>query len=75
MPATAASMGPDALRIRNEFLELPGLRLTIPQAARLMNVSAALAAQVLVDLEHEGFLEHSIMQSRAVYRRSSPDLS
>ena len=31
-----------AVRIRAEFAEMPGLKLTLPQASRLFNVSGAI---------------------------------
>ena len=37
--ATAINIGmtPLAVRVRGEFAEMPGLRLTVPQAARLFS--------------------------------------
>lgn len=46
----------DMLRLRNEFLEMPGLAFTVPQAARLFGVRLDHAAEMLDALEHEGFL-------------------
>jgi hypothetical protein len=43
-------------RIHAEYIEMPGLRLTIPQAARLWNVDPQRCQQVLDTLTHEGFL-------------------
>lgn len=48
-------------RIRGEFLEMPGLRLTINQAARLWHVDAATCAAVMRRLVAERFL----MRTRA----------
>jgi DNA-binding IclR family transcriptional regulator len=48
----------DTLRLRSEFLEMPGLAITVPQTARLVGVRASRAATMLVELEHEGFLTH-----------------
>lgn len=56
----------DTLRLRNEFLEMPGLAVTVPQAARLFGVRLDHAAGMLDALEHEGFLTHD---DRGVYRR------
>ena len=36
-------------RVRNEFLEMPGLRLTIPQAARLWGLDL-LSCEAVVDV-------------------------
>jgi hypothetical protein len=43
-------------RIRGEFLEMPGLRLTLEQAARLWHIDAAVCATVLMRLVAEHFL-------------------
>jgi Mn-dependent DtxR family transcriptional regulator len=48
----------DSLRLRNEFLEMPGLAVTVPQAARLFGVRLDHAAHMLDHLEREGFLTH-----------------
>lgn len=56
----------DSLRLRSEFLELPGLSVTVPQAARLFGVRLERAAQMLELLEHEGFLHRD---ARGTYRR------
>ena len=50
----------DTFRIRYEFLEMPGLRLTVAQAARLFGVSTAHAADTLKILEEQGFLGASV---------------
>ena len=44
------------VRIRAEFDEMPGLRLTVPQAARLFNLEEAHCAQVLHGLVRNGAL-------------------
>jgi hypothetical protein len=47
----------DALnRIRSDYLELPGLRLTAPQAARLWGLALDLASDLLEDLVARRFL-------------------
>ena len=46
-------------RIRGEFLEMPGLQLTVPQASRLWNVNLSLSAQVLDRLVDAAFLRRS----------------
>ena len=55
----AAPIERDTLRLRNEFLEMPGLVVTIPQAARLFGVRLDHAADMLKLLECEGFLTHN----------------
>jgi hypothetical protein len=64
----------DALRrVRAEFLELPGLRLTRAQAARLWTLDSVLCERVLSMLVEEHFLVCSDADSAsqaAVYRRS-----
>jgi hypothetical protein len=37
-------------RIRNEFMEMPGLVLTLPQASRLFGLSPEACARVLSEL-------------------------
>ena len=43
-------------RIRGEFLEMPGLRLTLEQAARLWHMDAAICAAALMRLVSDRFL-------------------
>jgi hypothetical protein len=43
-------------RIQAEYSEMPGLRLTIPQAARLWNVDQQRCEQALDSLAEDGFL-------------------
>lgn len=43
-------------RVRGEFLEMPGLRLTIEQATRLWHMDAATCASVLMQLVSDRFL-------------------
>jgi len=43
-------------RVRSEFLEMPGLRLTPAQAARLWNVDAATCQRVISTLVGSAFL-------------------
>jgi hypothetical protein len=47
-------------RIRGEFLEMPGLRLTITQAARLWHMDAATCAAALARLVSERFLTRTL---------------
>jgi len=44
------------VRIHSEYLEMPGLQLTIAQAARLWNADTARTAQVLETLIDASFL-------------------
>jgi hypothetical protein len=44
------------VRVRAEFMEMPGLKLTIPQAARLFNLDAASCERVLGALVDSGAL-------------------
>ena len=46
----------DALRLRHEFLETPGLIISVPQAARMLGVSSEHAARMLTALASESFL-------------------
>ena len=43
-------------RIQGEYIEMPGLKLTLPQAARLFGVSAHESQRVLSELIACGFL-------------------
>jgi hypothetical protein len=45
--------------IRTEYLEMPGLCLTLAQAARLWNVDTTSCQAVLDSLTREGFLRRS----------------
>ena len=44
--------------VRAEYREMPGLTLTLAQAARLWNVDRRQCLAVLEELRDEGFLEH-----------------
>ena len=50
-PVSALSM-----RIRAEFLEMPGLKLTLPQARRLWHLDETSCRHALTALAAEGFL-------------------
>jgi hypothetical protein len=56
----------DVARIRNEYAEMPGLVLTLPQAARLWGLSESRSALLLSMLVETGFL---ICDQKTVYRR------
>jgi hypothetical protein len=51
----------DALmaRARGEYLEMPGLRLTVAQACRLWQLDAVLCTKVFDRLVSDGFLEQT----------------
>ena len=56
-PTTAAFIHADlSWRARSEYLEMPGLRLTIGQAARLFGLDHHDCASILENLVTEGFL-------------------
>jgi hypothetical protein len=65
----ADAIDADVLRIRHEFLDMPGLVLNVAQAARLYAVSTSHAKALLDGLEAEGFL---VSGSDGAYRRPSP---
>lgn len=43
-------------RVRAEYLKMPGMRLTLPQAARLFNLELTHCARVLEALVRDGAL-------------------
>jgi hypothetical protein len=57
-------------RLRSEFLEMPGLRLTRAQVARLCGIERALCQGVLDALVDTGFLT---IASDGCYMRSTGD--
>ena len=59
-------MSSDVARIRNEYIEMPGLVLTLPQAARLWGLSESRSALLLSMLVETGFL---ICDKKTIYRR------
>jgi hypothetical protein len=48
-----------AQRVRGEFTEMPGMRLTIAQAARLFGLTIVIAEAVLDELSQASFLGRS----------------
>ncbi len=46
-------------RVRMEFVEMPGMRLTRPQARRLWNLQPSACDEVLDTLVDEGFLKQA----------------
>jgi hypothetical protein len=59
MIAIAGPIDADALRIRHEFLTLPGLRASVHSCALLLNVAPRHARLVLESLADDGFLDRS----------------
>ena len=56
-PSTQPTLTPQLLtRIRGEFLEMPGLRLTIPQARRLLGLDMLTCSAALAILKAAGVL-------------------
>ena len=54
-------------RIRREFEEMPGLSLTLAQAARLFGISPEASSRILAQFAEEGLL--SLSNSRRYIRR------
>jgi|SwirhisoilCB1_FD_contig_31_3324278_length_618_multi_2_in_0_out_0_1 hypothetical protein len=65
LPETMAA-GRLLQRIRAEFVEMPGLTLTLPQAARLWCLTAPQAKATLTELVNDGFL---MWDPHGIYRR------
>ncbi|HEY2904283.1 MAG TPA: hypothetical protein VGJ29_00175 [Vicinamibacterales bacterium] len=61
-----ASTSSELARIRSEYIEMPGLVLTLPQAARLWGFGPRRAAKLLTVLLDAGFLA---CDNKAMYRR------
>jgi hypothetical protein len=53
------AMTPLALRVLGEYGEMPGLRLTVPQAARLFGITPDFAEAVLEELRDATILSRS----------------
>ena len=60
-------------RIRAEFLEMPGMRLTMQQAQRLCGIERTLCQTVLDSLVEEGFL--CVKQDGSYGRLTDGDVS
>lgn len=60
-------------RVQAEFLEMPGLRLTLPQASRLFSIEPTRCERVLGALVHAGHLatDGNAFASRRGGRRSA----
>jgi len=50
------NVGPLVDRVRGEFNEMPGLQLTVPQAARLLGIEPAACRDVIDQLVQSAFL-------------------
>ena len=53
-------------RIRGEYIEMPGLALTVPQAARLMGITPRQSERLLSELADSRFL---VRDKKQYYRR------
>lgn len=60
-------------RIQAEYMEMPGLKLTLPQAARLFGVTTDESQRVLSDLTNDGFLRRD--RNGVYLRRPCPRCS
>ena len=69
MLALADATDLDALRLRNEFVAMPGLVINGSQVARLLGVRVQRAHELLTALEGEGFV---IRMTSGSYRRAYP---
>jgi hypothetical protein len=71
MTTTAAcfDIDHDLFRLRQEFLDMPGTCLTVPQAMRLLGVSFEAADLALTTLQQEGSLYRT---TNGVFRRTYP---
>jgi hypothetical protein len=69
MIALAEPVSADELRLRHEFLSLPGLVLTVPQAARLLDIRPCDAEGLLFHLVAHGLLMRTPC---GMYRRKEP---
>jgi len=71
MISIADAIDADALRVRHEFLDMPGLVLTVAQTAKLYALSNSHARALLDSLVAEGFL---IGDAGSRYRRPVPPI-
>jgi Fic family protein len=71
MPAREQGVSEEVLvRIKAEYLELPGLRLTLAQARRLWNLDTETCERALAILVEAGFLQRT---PAGQYARRHPD--
>ena len=66
MPPSQSSQTAPVELVRAEFLEMPGLALTIPQAARLWHLDVSESEHILRELVEGGLL---LRDRRGAYRR------
>jgi hypothetical protein len=59
----------EILKLRDEFVAMPGLTLTCAQAARLLSVRPDRAAELLDGLKQDGFL---MCTAAGLYRLAGP---
>jgi hypothetical protein len=69
--ASRDDVGRLLLRIRAEYTEMPGLRLTLRQAARLFGLPADVTAVVLGELHEAAVLTRSADGAYSLRRQSS----
>jgi hypothetical protein len=55
-PGTVPPLDALAARVRGEYVEMPGLQLTVSQACRLWQVEMSTCEMLLEQLVREGFL-------------------
>jgi hypothetical protein len=67
MIVTADPLDMDALRLRSEFLAMPGLIVNVPQVARMFGLRSEHAAAILEALASEMFLTRT---ANGAYRRA-----
>jgi len=67
MIVTAEPTDLDALRVRSEFLAMPGLIISAPQVARMLGLRPEHAAAILEELARELFLTQT---EQGAYRRA-----
>ncbi len=66
MPPSPSSQTAPVELVRAEFLEMPGLALTIPQAARLWHLDVSQSEHILGGLVESGLL---LRDRKGAYRR------
>lgn len=64
MPAFDLLVG----RIRGEYQEMPGLKLTLPQACRLWQVDTNTCKAVIARLVNDGFLRRTVDGAYVVFQ-------
>jgi DNA-binding IclR family transcriptional regulator len=56
MTLSATEMETLATRVKTEYVEMPGLSLTLPQAQRLLGLDGLICERLLSELVASGFL-------------------